>query len=72
MLAFVGVSSGATVLVVDGSFSGAPIMATPFGGRRERLADCIDCSGQSSLAGSVDWLHLCKLLWLTSILLLNE
>lgn len=32
MLAFIGVSSGATVLVVDGSFSGAPIMATAFGG----------------------------------------
>jgi hypothetical protein len=33
MLAFIGVSSGgAAVLVVDGSFSGAPIMSIPFGG----------------------------------------
>jgi hypothetical protein len=32
MLAFIGVSSGAAVLVVDGTFSGAPIMSTPFGG----------------------------------------
>jgi hypothetical protein len=32
MLAFIGVSSGATVLIVDGAFSGAPIMSIPFGG----------------------------------------
>jgi hypothetical protein len=32
MLAFIGVSSGAEVFVVDGSFSGAPIMSIPFGG----------------------------------------
>lgn len=33
MLAFIGGSGGAVaVLVVDGSFSGAPIMSTPFGG----------------------------------------
>jgi hypothetical protein len=32
MLAFIGVSSGAAVFVIDGSFSGAPLMATSFGG----------------------------------------
>lgn len=33
MLAFIGGSfGGVTVLVVDGAFSGAPIMSTPFGG----------------------------------------
>jgi hypothetical protein len=33
MLAFIGSSSGAApVFVVDGAFSGAPIMTTAFGG----------------------------------------
>lgn len=32
LLSFVGVSSGVSVLVVTGTFSGAPIMSTAFGG----------------------------------------